>query len=779
MSPLPRVRCVNRSARLRFGGEMSVKKVIVFIGLLTTVAFATIFGSIRGIIHDPQHRPMQGAMVMLKAKSSDWVKSITSDAQGEFQLNGVPFGEYTVSVVNPGFDQETQKVIVTSGSEPVVHFQLRLATKNEKVNVVGTPEAAPTDSATPITMVDRTEVERTPGADRTNSLAMITDYVPGAYFTHDQLHIRGGHQTSWLIDGVPVPNTNIASNLGPQFDPKDIDYLEVDRGSYEASLGDRTYGVFNVVPRTGFERNNQAELVTSFGNFYQTNDELSFGSHTQRFAYYASVNANRSDLGIQTPVPQVVHDAENGYGGFGSLILNVDPSNQLRFVTSLRKDYYQIPYDPFPNDIENAPIAANGFAAQYPSLGLRDGDHEADAIMNFSWVHTFNSKTLLTVSPFFHHNAANYDSSPDDSPVATTQDRSSTYAGGQASLSANFARNSLQAGIYSFYQQDNELFGAVFNDGSGNLPFTDRESPNGSLAAFFIDDKFNVTSWLTLIAGMRPTHFSGGVTENSISPRFGAALTIPHLKWTFRAFYGHYYQAPPLITASGPLLEFAQSSNLGFIPLHGERDEEHQFGVTIPWRGWSLDADNFRTNVVNFFDHNNIGESNLFFPITIGQAVIRAWELTLRSPRIAHRAQLHLAYSNQIAEAGGAITGGLTDFSLPAGLSPLDHDQRNTLNVGGTVTLPWRSYAATNVYYGSGFSNAFPGQPSPGDYLPQHTTFDLSLGKDFGEKYSISVNGINAANRRVELDNSVTFGGFHWNEPREIYAEFRYRFHYR
>ena len=71
---------------------------------------------------------------------------------------------------------------------------------------------------------------------------------------HDQLHIRGGHQTSWLVDGVPVPNTNIASNIGPQFDPKDIDYLEVSRGSYGAEFGDRTYGVFNIAPRTGFER---------------------------------------------------------------------------------------------------------------------------------------------------------------------------------------------------------------------------------------------------------------------------------------------------------------------------------------------------------------------------------------------------------------------------------------------------------------------------------------------------------------------------------------------
>jgi hypothetical protein len=756
---------------------MICKKLIASIILLTGfVANASDIGSVRGIVHDPQHRPVENAMVMLRAKISDWAATANTDAAGEFIFNGVAIGDYTVSVAAPNFDQAMESVRINSGSQPVLHFSLRVGTNKQSVQVSGAPEAVPTDSSTPTTLVDRLDIEHTPGAARTNSLAMITDYVPGAYFTHDQLHIRGGHQTSWLVDGVPVPNTNIASNLGPQFDPKDIDYLEVDRGSYGAEFGDRTYGVFNVVPRTGFERNNEAELILGAGNFYQTNDAFSLGSHTERFAYYASVNGNRSNLGIQTPVPQVVHDAESGFGGFGSLIFNVDPSNQLRFVTSLRKDYYQIPYDPNPNDIENAPIAANGFVAQYPSLGLRDGDHESDALTNFSWVHTFNTKLLLTVSPFFHYNAADYDSALTD-PVATTEHRSSAYGGGQISFAANLPRNNLQVGVYSFYQQDNELFGATFNNGGGS-PFADAEHPSGSLEAFFIDDKFKPVSWIALSVGMRPTHFSGGVAESAISPRFGAAVNVPHLNWTFRAFYGQYYQAPPLITASGPLVEFANANNLGFVPLHGERDEEHQFGVTIPFHGWIFDADNFRTNVVNFFDHNNIGESNLFFPITIAQAVIRGWEATLRSPRIAHRGQIHLAYSNQIAEGGGAITGGLTDFSLPAGLTPLDHDQRNTLNVGGDIRLPWRAYASTNVYYGSGFSNAFPGQPYPGNYLPQHTTFDLSLGKDFGERVSASLNALNVANRRVELDNSVTFGGFHWNNPREIYVELRYRFHY-
>jgi len=739
-------------------------------------ARAEIFGTVHGIVHDPQHRPVQDATVDLKAQRSDWVQHQKTNGNGEFEFSAVPLGEYTVTVTVANFQQAQQTVIVGSGTNPVLHFQLAIATVTASTVVSGEPVTATMDSVTPTTLLNRLDVQRTPGASRTNSLAIITDYVPGAYITHDQLHIRGGHQTSWLVDGVPVPNTNIASNLGPQLDPKDFDYMEVNRGSYGAEFGDRTYGVFNLVPRTGFERNNEAELVLSGGSFYQTNAQLSFGSHTERFAYYASVNGNRSDLGLQPPVPEVVHDAASGYGGFGSLIFNVNPFNQLRLVTSLRRDYYQIPYDPNPNDIENAAIPDNGFKAQYPTFGLRDGQHEGDAFVNFSLVHTFNSKALLTISPFYHYNAANFDSSPNDFPIASTDHRTSTYVGGQVAFNANFAKNDIQTGLYSFYQHDNELFAAIFNDGS-NPPFTDPEHPSGSVVAFFLDDKFKPLSWLTLSAGIRPTHFSGEFGETAISPRFGVAINIPRLNWTFRAFYGHYYQAPPLITVSGPLLDFCSANNCGFVPLQGERDEEHQFGVAIPYRGWTVDIDNFKTNARNFFDHSCIG-SGACFPITISQAVIRGWELTLRSPRIAKRGQVHVAYSNQIAEGALPITGGLTNFSAPTSLFPLDHDQRNTLNFGGEVNLPWRSYVSTNVYFGSGFSNADPGAPYPGDHLPQHTSFDLSLGKDFSERFSASLHALNVANRRVDLDNSQTFGGFHWNNPREFFVELRYRFHY-
>ncbi len=123
--------------------------------MLASAAFANDYGAVRGIVHDPQHRPIQGAMVMLKAKLSDWAKTTTTDANGEFQFNAVALGEYSLSLASKGFAQISQDVIVISGSVPVVHFQLQVASASEKVTVSATPAVVATDSFTPTTLVNR------------------------------------------------------------------------------------------------------------------------------------------------------------------------------------------------------------------------------------------------------------------------------------------------------------------------------------------------------------------------------------------------------------------------------------------------------------------------------------------------------------------------------------------------------------------------------------------------------------------------------------------------
>jgi outer membrane receptor protein involved in Fe transport len=240
-----------------------------------------------------------------------------------------------------------------------------------------------------------------------------------------------------------------------------------------------------------------------------------------------------------------------------------------------------------------------------------------------------------------------------------------------------------------------------------------------------------------------------------------------------RASYSRFYQAPPLSTVSGPLLEFALQQGVDFLPLRGERDEQRDFGITLPFRGWTFDFDNFRTNARNFFDHDALGNSNIFLPLTIDHVLIRGNEVSVRSPKLGGRANVHLAYSRQSVVGSGAVTGGLTDFEPPAEAFYLDHDQLDTLSTGVDISLPWRSWTSMNVAYGSGFLNG--DGPS---HLPSYATFDLAVGKSFGEKWSARFTALNLTNDRHYIDLTNTFGGSHYSDPRMFTVQVVYRFHY-
>src|ERR1700675_3429583 len=420
--------------------RLMARRISFLIGLLLMgggILLATAVATVRGIVHDAQHRPIADAEVALKAEHSEFTQTTHTSAEGEFHFDSVPIGEYRITVSKDEFGTQEEKLTVLSGTAPILHIELKVAKQAQTVTVISEAPPAQEESGTPTTLVTREEIAETPGAGQSTSLAMITNYVPGAYTTHDQLHVRGGHQVSWLIDGVSIPNTNIASNLGPQVDPKDIDAVEMQRGSYAADFGDRTYGIFDVLKRTGFARNNEAELTLSAGNFYQTDDQINLGGHTNRFAYYASANGNRTNLGLQTPTSAVLHDAANGYGGFVSLIYNVDSQDQLRFVAQARRDFYQVPFDP------NNPL-------NNPGTTLRDANRENDSFAAFSWVRTFSPGLVLTVSPFFHYNSADYVSDPNDFPSASTQNRSSKYEGGQGTVSWIKGPNNHRGGSSGF-----------------------------------------------------------------------------------------------------------------------------------------------------------------------------------------------------------------------------------------------------------------------------------------------------------------------------------------
>src|SRR5438034_183160 len=159
-----------------------------------------------------------------------------------------------------------------------------------------------------------------------------------------QRRTRSGHGVTWQIDGVPVPNSNLASS-GAQFDPKDVASLETQRGGLSANYGDRAYGVFNVVPRSGFEGDRFGELTASYGSFRRADGYVSVGDHNaaDRFAYFASFNGSRTDLGLERVDIPILHDEGKAGSGFTSVQFNARPRDQLRFVASFRADRNQVP----------------------------------------------------------------------------------------------------------------------------------------------------------------------------------------------------------------------------------------------------------------------------------------------------------------------------------------------------------------------------------------------------------------------------------------------------
>jgi hypothetical protein len=736
---------------------------MLFIFLSPTRVWAAAYGSVSGIVRDGAGQPVAGAKVVLES-AAHAITERQTDSSGGFEFPNVAIGGYMLTISQHGFASAGEPVTVKAGYFPFADIVLTPPSELSEVTVTARrlPVVA---SITPITLLSQEDIENTPGATNVNSLAMVTDYVPGAYQAHDMLHVRGGHQTNWLLGGVEIANTNIAENLGPVINPRDIETLGIERGGYLADEGDRTYGVFNVIPKSGFSSDAQAELDVTGGNFGQTNDYLSVASHTEDFAYYASVEGNRSDLGLQTPVSQVIHDATHGYGAFTNLQYEPSEQDEVTLIAQLRQDVYQIP------DCTAAVLADD------PGCLGQSGDvqGEADNFAVLSWAHTFTSNAVLTSSLVYHFDRADYDGGAGDYPTITTYHHSSQYEGAEEQLKWNISRNHLDVGLFGFAQQDQADFNLAFTDGSSPT-LRELESPTGELVAAWLQDTFEVTRWLNLSAGVRQSHFEGSFTENATDPRLGATVQLPRLDWVLSAFWGKYYQAPPLETLTGPLVAYATSNDTAFLPLHGERDTERLFGVTIPVKGWSIEADYFVTESTNFFDHNPLGESDIYLPITDQGALIEGRELTVRSPAFWPYGQVHLAYSNQTAECFGSITGGLVVPGTACGSPPigLDHDQRNTLNLGYNAKLPQRFFVGSNLSVNSGLSNGF----APPTHLPGYAVLDLTVGRNLSRDLSLSITTLNVANRHLLTDNSLTFGGLHWNDPFQIYAELRYKFHY-
>jgi len=126
-----------------------------------------------------------------------------------------------------------------------------------------------------------------------------------------------------------------------------------------------------------------------------------------------------------------------------------------------------------------------------------------------------------------------------------------------------------------------------------------------------------------LSGGARVTRFAGAISEHAVSPRVGASIRGAVLEMDSARFLRPLLSSPTSFDSLGYVVGFRTGPGLLDFFLFGESEmKRNQFGLTIPWRGWALDADHFHTHTRNLFDHSALGNSNIFLPLTIEEV---AW----------------------------------------------------------------------------------------------------------------------------------------------------------
>src|SRR5882724_13420649 len=101
------------SARILKEKTSMVRRFSFLMGLLLLCAgalLASAVATVRGIVHDPQHRPIADAEVVLKAEHSEFTLTTRTSAEGEFHFDSVPIGEYRITVNKAEFGTQEEKL---------------------------------------------------------------------------------------------------------------------------------------------------------------------------------------------------------------------------------------------------------------------------------------------------------------------------------------------------------------------------------------------------------------------------------------------------------------------------------------------------------------------------------------------------------------------------------------------------------------------------------------------------------------------------------------------
>jgi hypothetical protein len=249
-------------------------------------------GTILGTVTDPSGDAVAGAKVTLTHSATGYVRTVISDATGEYIAPSLPSGAYIISAEANGF----RKLIMSNVRLDVdqkarVDLNLQLGQTSDEITVAGGAALVQAESSDLSGTVNETQIRNLPLNGR--DFVQLTRIIPGVMRGIPGANIDGAGSLAWrasasfsangmrtrdnnfLLDGVDNNETWLNSVvIFPSVDA--LEEFKVQTSTYSAEFGRSSGGVVNIQIKSGandfhgnafeFLRNDKLDANDFFNN---------------------------------------------------------------------------------------------------------------------------------------------------------------------------------------------------------------------------------------------------------------------------------------------------------------------------------------------------------------------------------------------------------------------------------------------------------------------------------------------------------------------------------
>jgi hypothetical protein len=207
----------------------------------------TIRGAVTVLSQEGKPNPLENIRVELakSAQDSEPLATVT-DAAGYYEFTRLPEGKYTVRVNQQGFKPFAEAISLSANQTTTVDISLALDTIVEKVEVKEQAASLPTESSSPASTVNNTQLETLPLAQQKFRDAL--PIVPGVIRTLDgKLSVRGASENQGMLQ---VDSAKTVDPVTGSFSiPVPIDAIQtvsVDKTPFSAENGGFSGGLTTI-----------------------------------------------------------------------------------------------------------------------------------------------------------------------------------------------------------------------------------------------------------------------------------------------------------------------------------------------------------------------------------------------------------------------------------------------------------------------------------------------------------------------------------------------------